>query len=296
VRTHKLVQYSSDHQFLEALRWHDGALWASDFFSKEVLRFSSDGTSTTVAVIDGAPSGLGFLPDGSVLVVSQAGATVQRIADDGSVSTYADFSSIAGGAGNDLLVTAAGHAYAGNFGFTPGVDDPKPTHLAHVDPDGHAHDVDADLVFPNGMAVTADGVLLVAETFLHRISAFDINPDGSLSGLRVWAQLDDSYHPDGIALDSDGGVWFGNALTTGDDSGFYRVVEGGEITDKVPVTGAWAVACAFGGDGLGTLFMSCNATTVEDFNQGRSTATIAVANVQRSGAPSSSTHSATVAD
>lgn len=294
MKTHELVPFASGHQFLEALRWYDGALWASDFFSREVLRFSQDGTASTVAVIAGAPSGLGFLPDGSVLVVSQATATVQRIADDGSVSTYADYSSIAGGAGNDLLVTADGHAYAGNFGFTPGVDDPRPTHLAHIDPQGQAYEVDQDVVFPNGMALTAHGVLLLAETFLHRISAFDINPDGSLSGFRVWAQMGESFHPDGIALDADGGVWFGNALTTGDDSGFYRVVEGGEITDKVPVTGAWAVACAFGGDGLGALFMSCNATTVEEFSQGRSTAVIAVAYVQRSGAPSPSTRGATV--
>lgn len=281
--SHTPTSFATGHRFLEALRWHDGALWASDFFSKEVLRFAADGSATTVAEIPGAPSGLGFLPDGSVLVVSQADATVLRIARDGTVTPYADFGDIAGGPGNDLLVTPDGHAYAGNFGFTIGAEDPKPTALAHIDEQGRVQRVHGDVLFPNGMALAPDGVLLLAETFRHRISAFDVAADGSLSGLRVWAQLADSFHPDGIALDSDGGVWFGNALTTGDDSGFYRVVEFGEITDVVPVRGAQAVACAFGGDDLATLYMTCNDTTLEDFVQGRSSASIAVADVGRRG-------------
>ncbi|HWD03616.1 MAG TPA: SMP-30/gluconolactonase/LRE family protein [Amycolatopsis sp.] len=283
MKLHTLTEFASGHQFLEALRWHDGALWASDFFSKKVLTFAADGTATTVTEIAGAPSGLGFLADGSTLVVSQADATVQRIAPDRTVSTFADFSSIAGGPGNDMLVTAEGHVYVGNFGFAIGAEDPKPTALAHIDPQGNLSRADSDVLFPNGMALTPDGDLLLAETFRHRITAFDIAPDGSLSNQRVWAQLDESFHPDGIALDSDGGVWFGNALTTGDDSGFYRTVAGGEITDKVPVSGAQAVACAFGGDDLGMLYLTCNTTTLEEFVQGRSEAVIATAEVGRVG-------------
>jgi sugar lactone lactonase YvrE len=288
MKLHTLTEFASGHQFLEGLRWHDGTLWASDFFSKEVLTFSPDGTATTVAEIPGAPSGLGFLADGSTLVVSQADTTIVRIAPGGTVSTYADFSSIAGGPGNDMLVTTDGHAYVGNFGFTIGAEDPKPTALAHVDPHGELHSIEGDVLFPNGMAIAPDRTLLLAETFRHRITAYDVEPDGSLSNQRVWVQLDEMFHPDGIALDGDGGVWFGNALTTGDDSGFYRVVEGGEITDKVPVTGAQAIACVFGGDDLTTLFMSCNATTLEEFVQGQSKAVIATAEVGRRGSPGSS--------
>jgi sugar lactone lactonase YvrE len=285
MKLHSLTEFASGHQFLEGLRWHDGALWASDFFSKRVLKFADDGTATTIAEIPGVPSGLGFLTDGSTLVVSQTDTTIQRIAADATVSTFADFSSIAGGPGNDMLVTADGHVYVGNFGFAIGSEDPKPTALAHIDPQGNLSRVDGDVLFPNGMAVTPGGVLLVAETFRHRITAFDIGPDGSLSNQRVWAQLEESFNPDGIALDTDGGVWFGNALTMGDDSGFYRVIEGGEITDKVPVSGAQAVACAFGGDDLATLYMSCNSTTLEEFLQGRSSAVITAAEVGRVGAP-----------
>jgi sugar lactone lactonase YvrE len=284
MNTHTSTPFASGHQFLEALRWHDGRLWSSDFFGKGVLRFDSDGTPEVVAHIDGAPSGLGFLDDGSVLVVSQADATVGRIAADGTVSTYADFSAFAGGGGNDMLVTSNGHAYVGNFGFVPGVEDPKPTTLVHIDPQGQVEPTGGDVVFPNGMAVTADGVLLVAETYIHRITAFDISEDGSLSNQRAWAQLDDPMHPDGIALDTDGGVWFGNAMAAPEDSGFYRCVEGGEITDVVPVPDAWAIACAFGGERLDTLYMSCNKTTVEQFVAGTSSATIVAANVGRTGA------------
>ncbi|MEU6603790.1 SMP-30/gluconolactonase/LRE family protein [Streptomyces shenzhenensis] len=288
MKLHTSTEFAAGHQFLEGLRWHDGTLWASDFFSKKVLTFAADGTATTVTEVAGAPSGLGFLADGSTLVVSQADATIQRIAADGKVSTFADFSSIASGPGNDMLVTADGHIYVGNFGFHLGAEDPKPTALAHIDPEGNLSRVDGDVFFPNGMAITPDGLLLVAETFRHRITAFDIGQDGSLLNQRVWAQLAESFNPDGIALDNDGGVWFGNALTMGDDSGFYRVVQGGEITDKVPVSGAQAIACAFGGDDLGTLYMSCNSTTLEEFIQGRSNAVIAAAEVGRVGVPGAS--------
>ena len=283
MRTHDLTVFATGHRFLEGLRWHDGRLWASDFFTKHVLTFESDGSSRVVAEIPGTPSGLGFLGDGSTLVVSQADRTVQRIALDGGVSIYADLSGVAAGPANDMIVSSAGHAYVGNFGFAPGEEDPKPTNLAHIDPRGGVARVAGEVLFPNGMAITPDGVLLLAETYAHRISAFDIAPDGTLSKHRVWAQLDDTLRPDGIALDTDGGLWFGNVQTRGEDSGFYRVLKGGEITDKVPVADSWAVDATFGGEELDTLYMCCNTTTVEEFLDGRSTAFVATADVGRQG-------------
>lgn len=284
MQIHSTSPFSTGHQFLEAPRWHDGHLWASDFFAQHVVRFDDDGSYRSVAKIEGAPSGLGFLSDGSVLVVAQAAAKVLRIAPDGTTTEYADFSDIATGLGNDMLVSPTGHAYAGNFGFALGSEDPRTTNLAHIDPAGRVHRVPGDVLFPNGAALTTDGrTLLLAETFTHRISAFDVAADGSLSNLRTWAQLPDTYHPDGIALDSDGGVWFGNALTLGDDSGFYRVLEGGDVTDCVATPGTWAVACAFGGSGLNVLYLMCNTTTLEDFHEGRSTGSVATASVGYTG-------------
>ena len=268
MNVHELTIFSTGHQFLEAPRWQDESLWASDFFAKTVKRFAADGSYQTVAEVEGAPSGLGFLPDGSALVVSQADKCILEVSPDGTQRVHADFSQFAGGIGNDMLVTKAGHAYVGNFGFALGEEDPKTTRLVHVDPSGEGRQVGGELLFPNGMAIQNGSVLLVAE-----------------SNQRAWAQLDDAYHPDGIALDADGGVWFGNALTLEEDSGFYRVVEGGEITDKVSNPGAWSVACAFGGDNLDTLYMTCNTTTLEEFHVGKSSAAIATAKVGRSGAP-----------
>ncbi|MDV7090158.1 SMP-30/gluconolactonase/LRE family protein [Rhodococcus sp. IEGM 248] len=285
--TYQPTIFSTGHQFLEAPRWHDGKFWASDFFSEQVLTFAADGTATPITKVPGRPSGLGFLPDGTPLVVSQNERSVYRITAGGTLEQYADFSALAGGIGNDLYVSPAGDAYAGNFGFALGEEDPKPTHLVHIRADGSVSQVPGDLIFPNGCARTPNGTLLVAETFPHRISAFDMAEDGGLTNHRVWAQLDESFHPDGIALDSDGGLWFGNALTLGADSGFYRVVEGGQITDKVEVTDTWAVACAFGGENLDTLYLCCNTTTLEEFHEGRSTAHVAVAQVGRTGVPAS---------
>ncbi|MHA6797470.1 SMP-30/gluconolactonase/LRE family protein (plasmid) [Pseudonocardia bannensis] len=279
--------FSSGHRFLEAPRWHDGQLWVSDFFAKTVLRFAEDGSAEVVASVEGTPSGLGFLPDGRVLVVSQQDAMILEIGEGGSLTPYADYSHIATSVANEMLVSADGHVYAGNFGFLLGAEEPRPAYLAHVAPDRSVRRVDADLMFPNGTAMTPDGTLLVAETISHRITAFDLDERRHPVNPRVWAQLDDSLHPDGIALDSEGGVWFGNALTLGDDSGFYRVVEGGEITDRIPTRGTWAVACAFGGEQLNRLYMSCNTTTLDDFLAGRSSGEIRVADVKHSGVPHS---------
>ncbi|WP_280231714.1 SMP-30/gluconolactonase/LRE family protein [Nocardia cyriacigeorgica] len=283
MKEHALQIVSSGHRFLEAPRWHDGQLWASDFFTKRVLKFDADGTFHCVAEIEGTPSGLGFLADGSVLVVSQDDTKLLRIDPSGAVAEYADFGSVATGRGNDLLVTPSGHAYAGNFGFAYGQEEPKAAALAHIDPAGVVTQTESSLEFPNGTALAADGTLLVAETLGSRITAFDVKDDGSLANQRVWAQLPESYHPDGIAIDSDNGVWFGNAMTTGQDAGFYRVTEGGAITDKIPVTDAWGVACAFGGPDLTTLYLTVNATDIDSFHRGESSGYIAIAEVGRSG-------------
>lgn len=186
-----------------------------------------------VAKVEGTPSGLGFLPDGSLLVVSQAPAKVLRIAHDGTTTEHADFSHIATGLGNDMLVSPSGHAYVGNFGFALGTEDPQTTNLAHVDPEGHVRRVPGEVLFPNGGALTADGrTLLLAETFTHRISAFDVAPDGSLTNLRPG--LNFRTRSTRTASPWTATAAFGNALTMGEDSGFYRVLEGGAITDHIP--------------------------------------------------------------
>jgi sugar lactone lactonase YvrE len=284
MKQHQMTEFSSGHGFLEAPRWRDGKLWLSDFFRRHVITIGSDATIQKVVDVENSPSGLGFLDDGSVLIVSQHDKKVLRLAAGGAVSEYADISGVAGGIANDMLVTPSGDAYVGNFGFDLGSEDPKPTRLAHVSPQGTVTEVPGDVMFPNGIGLSPGGEsLLLAETFGHRISTYDVQNDGSLTNHRGWAELAESVSPDGITVDSDGGVWFANALTEGPESGFYRVEERGEITDVILVPDAWAVACTFGGPDNDILYLVCNATTLADFAEQRSHGMVRTANVGRRG-------------
>ncbi len=282
---HSYTEFSSGHGYLESPRWKDGKLWLSDFFRTHVITISEDGVIDRFLDVPQSPSGLGFLPDGSVLVVSQYDKRVLRVEPGGEVREHADLSAIAEGITNDMFVTDEGHAYVGNFGFDLGNEDPRTTHLAHVRPDGTVTEVPGEVMFPNGAGLSPDGsMLMLAETFAHKISAYDVQPDGSLTNLRTWAELPETHSPDGMAVDSDGGVWYANALTEGPESGFYRVEEGGTITDAILVPDAWGVACVFGGQDKDVLYLVCNATTLADFGQGRSEGSVRVANVGRRGA------------
>jgi sugar lactone lactonase YvrE len=236
--------------YLEAPRWHGGELWLSDLHRHEVLAVAPDGTRVrVVAELDDQPSGLGFLPDGSALVVSLLKRRVLRVDDLG---VHADLTELTIGATNDMVVDQRGRAYVGSFGYDLFGRAPKaPGNVVRVDPDGSARIVAEDLQFPNGMVITADGTLLVAETQASRITAFDLADDGSLSGRRVWCEL--PGRPDGVALDAEGALW----VALPKEGIFVRVQEGGERLDEVPVRPGWrAVACELGGPGMHTLFMA----------------------------------------
>ncbi|MFC8381716.1 SMP-30/gluconolactonase/LRE family protein [Nocardia sp. NPDC057272] len=297
MKYHDMTEFSSGHQFLEAPRWHDGKLWLSDFFAQRVITVDGDGTVDEIVAIDDSPSGLGFLPDGSVLVVTMHGKKVLRITPDRAVSEYADISAFTGGAANDMLVTDSGNAYIGNFGFDVlGGEEPAPTRLVRIAPDGAVDAVPGDVLCPNGLGLTPDGsTLVVAETFARRITAYDVHDDGTLSGARIWAELPEGFSPDGLAVDADGGVWVANVFVGAPESGFYRVEEGGTITDAILVPDAWAVACAFGGPDLDVLYLVCNATSLAEFAEGRSRGFVRTARVGRHGASSVQTRTNSLA-
>lgn len=236
--------------FPEAPRWHDGALWFSDFYTHKVHRIGDDGTVETVAEVPGQPSGLGWLPDGRLLVVSMQDRRVLRM-EDGRLVTHAALDTFTSALCNDMVVDARGRAYVGNFGFDMlNREAPRPTVLVMVEPDGRARAVADGLLFPNGCAITPDGsTLIVAETFGKRLTAFDIAPDGTLGGRRIWADLG-AASPDGICLDEDGAVWVASPPT----AEFLRVHEGGRVSERIAVDGQ-AIACALGGPGRRTLYM-----------------------------------------
>lgn len=237
--------------FPESPRWHDGALWFSDFYTHQVQRLGSDGRCQTVATVPGQPSGLGWLPDGRLLIVSMTDRRLLRL-DGEALTVVADLSALAPFHCNDMVVDGRGRAYIGNFGFDMHARaQPRPTGLILVEPDGRARIVAQDLHFPNGMVITSDGgTLIVAESYAGRLTAFDIAADGALTGRRVWARLPERVAPDGICLDAAGCVWLASPVTRE----VLRVREGGAVMQRVLMP-AQAVACMLGGEDRRTLYI-----------------------------------------
>jgi sugar lactone lactonase YvrE len=251
LRDHEVLVGGID--FGEGPRWHDGRLWYSDFYRHGVFAVTTGGDREQVVTLDDHPSGLGWLPDGRLLVVSMRARRVLRREHDGEVVVHCDLSSIATGRCNDMVVAADGTAYVGNFGYDVWSGGPRRNaDLARVRPDGTADVAAEDLEFPNGAVITPDGTtLVVGESMGRRYTAFDIAPDGTLWGRRVWAELGD-VGPDGCTLDAEGAIWCADAL----HGVLVRVREGGEITHRADL-GQKAYACALGGDDGRTLFAMC---------------------------------------
>jgi sugar lactone lactonase YvrE len=265
--------------FPETPRWHDGRLYFSDMDDNQVKTVDLDGRTEVVAEVPTRPSGLGWLPDGTLLVVSMHERKVLKVGAGGSLSVHADLSGVAGFHCNDMVVDGQGRAYVGNFGWDPRGEGPEvDTQLILVQPDGTVSQVGDPLTFPNGIVITADGgTLVVAESRGKRLTAFDVHSDGSLSHRRLFADLGESF-PDGICIDSEGAVWAALIF----DSVFARVEDGGRVTDRVSCDPLRAYACMLGGLDGRTLFM-CSASTSEPgdaakLRQGRiSTVTVDVA-------------------
>ncbi|NIH83455.1 SMP-30/gluconolactonase/LRE family protein [Amycolatopsis granulosa] len=251
--------------YLECPRWHEGRIWFADFYTQRVFSATEDGGDLRVeAEVPQQPSGLGWLPDGRLLIVSMRDARLLRREPDGTLVTHADLSAHVTGHLNDMVVDEQGRAYVGNFGFDLMNGAPvAPAGLLRADPDGTVTVVAEDMLFPNGSVITGDGVLLVDETFGNRVTAFDIAADGSLTNRRAWAKFGEPpterdlekalpqlvLAPDGCCLDAEGALWIADGL----GGRLVRVRQGGEITDEIrPGTGVFA--CMLGGADGRTLF------------------------------------------
>jgi sugar lactone lactonase YvrE len=243
--------------FAEAPRRHDGRLYFSDMHAQQVIALSANGEHEVIAVVPNDPSGLGWLPDGRMLIVSMRDRRVLRQEPDGTLVEHANLWDLAPYHCNDMVVDALGRAYVGNFGFDLHErETPRPTTIVAVEPDGRAHVVAHDLAFPNGTVITPDGgTMIVGESMAGRLTAFDIAADGSLSNRRLWAQLDGAV-PDGICLDAEGAVWSACPLT----GRVLRVAEGGEVLQVVDTGRGGAFACMLGDDDRRTLYV-CTAST-----------------------------------
>ena len=238
-------------RFFEGARWHDDRWYVSDFFSHVVMELDERGHAERVLEVAGQPSGLGWLPDESLVVVSMTDQRLLRRWPDGHVTEHADVSAHCGGWANDMVVDGKGRAYVGNFGF-PLVRGfkPVPASLILVELDGTPAVVADDLLFPNGMVITPDGkTLVVGETFRNRYTAFTIQPDGSLTDRRIWVDLSATVdrtklQPDGCALDANLHIWSADAAL----GQLHRIAPDGRVLEQLdPPQGLKFFACALGG-------------------------------------------------
>jgi sugar lactone lactonase YvrE len=236
--------------FPESPRWHEGRLWLSEKRAGRVLAIDADGTLSTVAEIEGEPGGLGWTPDGDLLVVAMARRAIVRLDATGNQEVWADLAAITTCRCNDMVVDRRGNAYVGDFGYDLlGGADPEPGVLAVARPDGTISIAADELHFPNGCVITAGGELVVAESAANRLTAFTIDADGGLSHRRVWADLGGTV-PDGICLDAEGAIWVADPL----DKAVVRVADGGQVLASLP-TSQGAFACELGGDDGCSLFV-----------------------------------------
>lgn len=269
------MPFIGDLSFPEAPRWRAGQLWFSDMVGKRLCTADLDGTVRTVARFDEMPGGIGFLPDGTALVVGMSSARVFAIRN-GGVEVYAELGAAAPGHCDDMVVASDGTAYVGVVGnITADLDGaPFGGAIGRIAPGGHVTRDADELAFPNGAVVINDETLLVNETFAERITAFDIADDGSLAARRTWAELP-AMHPDGLAADADGAAWVGCYL----EGKFVRVLEGGEVTDVITTGGRWATGVELGGPDGRTLFLCSADTDVPRFFRGDSRGRIDTVNL-----------------
>lgn len=231
----------------ESPRWHDGRLWFSDWVAHRVIALSEDGGHEAIATVDALPFSIDWLPDGPMLIT--AGRELLRMEGDGSLLTHRDLSDLSEHGWNEIVVDGRGNAYINSVGFDlMGGEEPKPGYIALVSPEGDARQVADGLAFPNGMAITPDGsTLIVAESYEGKLTAFDIESDGSLSSRRVWADLGEGG--DGICMDAEGAIWCPKFHAC------VRVAEGGEVLKTIELD-QFCFACMLGGEDGSTLFLN----------------------------------------
>lgn len=279
-----LVKVADGFHFLEGPRWRDNRLWISDMHGHKVHTINADGNIDTIAEVPNQPSGLGWLPDGSLVVVSMLDRKLMKISE-GSLSLHSDMSHLTPFQCNDMVIAKDGTAYVGNFGADNAESNIKKTCLIAVSPEGEAKICASDLLFPNGTVITEDGKeLIVGETFGGTLTSFKISKPGELINKSNWANvmpkryqiitsiirflnisLKESSNipfpvPDGICLDADYGIWVASPTT----SEVIRYKKGGQITDRIATPNP-AYACMLGGENGKELYILTAESSVPQF-------------------------------
>lgn len=275
--TRELTVLATGGAYFEAPRWRDGRWWTSDLYRKQILTYTPEGKEEVIVELEHQPSGLGWLPDGSLLFVSQEDQRVYKRSVDGKITLHADVSEHCAGDLNDMVVDSKGRAFVGEFGFDPFAGGPpKTANLIRIDPNGTHEVVASDLVFPNGSVITGDdSTLIVGEGMAGKYTAFTIAEDGSLSDRRDWAVLSRPANMeaplaeylmeldvivDGCCMDAEGAIWAADVR----NAKCLRVLPGGEIAEEIAAPeGQNIFACMLGGEDGKTLLL-CVAPGLRD--------------------------------
>jgi sugar lactone lactonase YvrE len=238
-----------DLVFGESPRWHDGRLWLCDWGAAEILAVDLDGTRELVAELPSFPFSIDWLPDGRLVVVLADGALF--VEEDDTMVPWVSLTDLSDRPWNEIVVDDRGNTFLNGIGFDlMAGEKPGPGLIAVVTPDGSVRQVASGLAFPNGMVVTPDSTtLVVAESYAGRLTAFDIEPDGSLVNRRIWADLGDAA-PDGLCLDEEGAIWYADVP----HRRCVRVREGGEVLQTVELDRG-CFACTLGGPDRRTLLI-----------------------------------------
>jgi sugar lactone lactonase YvrE len=231
--------------FGESPRWHDGRVWFSDWGAHQVIALDTGGSHEVVTTVASFPMCIDFLPDGRLLVVDSAQRRLLRREPDGSLVQHADLSAVSDKPWNDIVADDRGNVYVNTIGFDFPGGQFAPGLIVLITPDGTVSQVADGLAFPNGMAISPDGMtLIIAESYANQLSAYDIGSDRGLGGRRVWADTPGD-HPDGICMDAEGAVWYADV----GNQHCVRVREGGQVLATVSMDrGAFACVLSRGED------------------------------------------------
>ena len=234
----------------EAPRWRDGSLWISDTQSFRLLRVRR-GSLDVVCDVPGRPSGMGFLPDGRLLLATALDRKLLYVSPSGATEVAADLAALASAQLNDMVVDRTGRAWVGDTGFRFGTEDARvPGRVIVFDREAGARIAAEDVMFPNGAVIADDGrTFYLCETFADRISRFDIEADGTLTG--KWEHAALGAAPDGLCLDAEGALWVPLLF----EGTFHRVLPDGSVDRRLSFPGCNAIACMIGGDDDRTLFL-----------------------------------------
>ncbi len=246
-------------RFTESPRWRGDRLWFIDIHDSAIKSAGLDGDLRTEIALPFKPNGLGFMADGSVVFSDALNLRMKRWHSE-TLHDLADLSDTCVFCLSDAITDSHGRTWVSDIGYNFWNPEALPAEtcvIARIDPDGSVTRVAGNLRFPNGLVITPDGrTLIIAETNGFCLTAFDIQPDGSLANERIYAQLPEGVQPDGICLDAEGAVWVANPGEKGPS--VLRVREGGEVTDTIELE-HHAYAVGLGGPAGRHLFICSSA-------------------------------------